>query len=72
VTLAAPAPQAAPKTTRGVHPRSLSPAQIQACLDTNPTIEETWRALGLRNRFQLMRLIKKYGLTTRFAMTEDT
>jgi len=36
---------------------------IQRALDThNGSIERTWRALGLPNRFTLMRLIKKYGL----------
>ena len=36
---------------------------VQRALDAhNGSIERTWRALGLPNRFTLMRLIKKHGL----------
>jgi two-component system nitrogen regulation response regulator GlnG/two-component system response regulator HydG len=44
----------------------LSPAQIQRCLDqNNGAIEQTWRALGLANRFALLRLIKRHDLEVR-------
>jgi two-component system nitrogen regulation response regulator GlnG/two-component system response regulator HydG len=45
---------------------SPSPESIQRCLDeNNGVLELTWRALGLKNRFVLVRLIKKYGLEVR-------
>lgn len=35
-------------------------AQLQAVLEANDgSLEKTWRALGLRNRFSLMRLMKR-------------
>ena len=41
-------------------------AQLQAALEANQgSIERTWRALGLRNRFALMRLMKKNALEIR-------
>jgi DNA-binding NtrC family response regulator len=43
-----------------------SAARIQRCLDDhNGSLERTWRALGLRNRFVLLRLIKKHALEVR-------
>jgi hypothetical protein len=43
-----------------------TPAAIQRCLDQhNGVLEESWRALGLRNRFALMRLIKRHDLEVR-------
>jgi DNA-binding NtrC family response regulator len=37
--------------------------ELQRALDANNgSIERTWRALGLPNRFAMMRLIKKHGL----------
>jgi two-component system nitrogen regulation response regulator GlnG/two-component system response regulator HydG len=40
--------------------------QVQRCLDqNNGVIEQTWRALGLSNRFALLRLIKRYDLEVR-------
>jgi two-component system nitrogen regulation response regulator GlnG/two-component system response regulator HydG len=45
---------------------SLAPARIQAVLDAhNGRIESAARALGLKNRFALGRLISKYGLEVR-------
>jgi DNA-binding NtrC family response regulator len=39
-------------------------AEIQRALDANNgSLEKTWRALGLANRYVLRRLIAKYGLT---------
>ena len=47
-------------------PRALTPGQIQDALDRhNGVIEATWRALTLKNRFALTRLIAKYGLEVR-------
>jgi two-component system nitrogen regulation response regulator GlnG/two-component system response regulator HydG len=47
-------------------PDALSPANIQRCLDqNNGAIEQTWRALGLSNRFALLRLIKRHDLEVR-------
>jgi transcriptional regulator with GAF, ATPase, and Fis domain len=44
----------------------LTPAKIQRCLDeNNGVLELTWRALGLSNRFALLRLVKKYQLEVR-------
>jgi two-component system nitrogen regulation response regulator GlnG/two-component system response regulator HydG len=40
--------------------------EVQRVLDeNNGSIEKTWRALGLANRYALRRLILKYGLTVR-------
>jgi DNA-binding NtrC family response regulator len=44
----------------------LDAARIQRCLDeNNGVIEQTWRALGLSNRYVLMRLIRKHDLELR-------
>jgi two-component system, NtrC family, response regulator HydG len=44
----------------------LTPQQVQASLDEhNGAIEPTWRALGLNNRFALLRLIRRYDLEVR-------
>jgi transcriptional regulator with AAA-type ATPase domain len=52
-------PQIAPT----VRVEDLLPADIQTALDANNgRVKETWQALGLKNRFQLIRLIKKYAL----------
>ena len=46
------------------HP--LGAARIQACLDEhNGVVELTWRALGFKNRFALLRAIKKHELVIR-------
>jgi DNA-binding NtrC family response regulator len=53
-------------TPSGVHPPPLTPQQIQAVLDAhNGSIETAYRALGLRNRFALGRLIAKHRLEVR-------
>jgi transcriptional regulator with GAF, ATPase, and Fis domain len=45
---------------------SRTAAEIQRCLDANNgVVELTWRALGMKNRFVLIRAIKKYGLEIR-------
>jgi DNA-binding NtrC family response regulator len=42
------------------------PERIQRCLDeNNGVLDSTWRALGMRNRFALLRAIKKHGLVVR-------
>ncbi len=44
----------------------LTPEQIQRCLDEhNGALEATSKALGLRNRFALLRLIKRHNLEVR-------
>lgn len=43
--------------------RSWTPEEIQACLDRHDGVQgPTWRELGMRNRYQLQRLIRKHGL----------
>jgi transcriptional regulator with AAA-type ATPase domain len=45
---------------------SLEASRIQRGLDeNNGAIEQTWRSLGLKNRFVLLRLIKKFNLEVR-------
>jgi DNA-binding NtrC family response regulator len=40
--------------------------QVQRCLDqNNGALEPTWRALGLKNRYALQRLIKRYDVEVR-------
>jgi two-component system nitrogen regulation response regulator GlnG/two-component system response regulator HydG len=40
--------------------------QVRRCLDeNNGALEPTWRALGLKNRFALLRLVKRYDLEIR-------
>ncbi|MEP7052081.1 MAG: sigma 54-interacting transcriptional regulator [Pseudomonadota bacterium] len=49
-----------------VLPSGLNAAFVQAALDqNNGVLEATWRALGLKNRFVLLRLIKRYDLEIR-------
>ncbi len=61
-------PQSAPDEAAATAPtevrvQDLTPEQIQASLDAHRgSLKDTWQALGLRNRFQLIRLIKKHGL----------
>jgi len=44
-------------------PNELGPHEIRTALDkNNGSLERTWRELGLKNRFVLMRLISKYGV----------
>ncbi len=43
-----------------------SAQQVQRCLDeNNGALEATWRALGLTNRFALLRLIRRYDIEVR-------
>lgn len=61
-------PSAAPESdgAASAGPVNPSPRSIQAALDeSNGSIEATWRALGLRNRFVLLRLIKRHDLEVR-------
>jgi DNA-binding NtrC family response regulator len=52
-------------STPPVAQASLMPAAIQRCLDEHGgSIEQAWRALGLKNRFALIRLVKKHRLKT--------
>jgi DNA-binding NtrC family response regulator len=45
---------------------ALTASRIQACLDEhNGALEPSWRALGLKNRHALSRLIVKHGLEVR-------
>lgn len=54
-----PRPTPAPSNQSNLD-EDLSAAQLRAALEANQgSIEKTWRALGLRNRFALMRLMKK-------------
>jgi two-component system response regulator HydG len=47
-------------------PESLTAEQLQEALDAHGgVLENTWRALGLANRFVLRRLIQKHGLKLR-------
>ncbi|MCA9720369.1 MAG: sigma 54-interacting transcriptional regulator, partial [Myxococcales bacterium] len=47
-----------------VDPASLSAAQIRACLEEHGGSQaKTWRALGLRSRYQLARLLRKHAIT---------
>jgi DNA-binding NtrC family response regulator len=47
-----------------VRPRDLTPEAIVAALERHDHVQEkAWRALGLKNRFQLMRLLKKHGIS---------
>ena len=39
-------------------------AQIRACLEEHGGSQaKTWRALGLRSRYQLARLLRKHAIT---------
>jgi DNA-binding NtrC family response regulator len=49
--------------THPVAPGDLSEQQIREALERNKgVIDRTWQELGLKNRFALMRLVKKYNL----------
>jgi transcriptional regulator with GAF, ATPase, and Fis domain len=66
-----PGAGSASDSLQSVHPKSkpkrdLTPDKIQRCLDeNNGVLELTWRALGLSNRYALVRLVKKYQLEVR-------
>jgi DNA-binding NtrC family response regulator len=52
-----------PPLTGGSSPTA---EQVRRCLDeNNGVLEPTWRALGLKNRFALLRLVKRYDLEIR-------
>ena len=65
--------RSAAETEAGDNPTADSPLNsgaLQDALDRhNGSIDKTWRALGLANRFALMRLVKKHGLEIRKAST---
>jgi two-component system nitrogen regulation response regulator GlnG/two-component system response regulator HydG len=49
-----------------VRPGDLDPAHVQAVLDKHGGVQEkAWRELGLKNRFALIRLVRKHGLLVR-------
>ena len=55
-----------PLSTDGLDPDALPASEIQACLDHhNGVLEKSWRALGLKSRYVLARLIEKHGLEVR-------
>jgi two-component system nitrogen regulation response regulator GlnG/two-component system response regulator HydG len=72
---AAPEPRAPSPITASSLPAQTPPGplhgvptgeEVQRCLDENNGIlEQTWRALGLKNRFALLRLIKRYDVEVR-------
>jgi DNA-binding NtrC family response regulator len=48
---------------REIDPRKLSREQIEVALAHSDGVQDrAWRLLGLRNRYQLIRLMKKHGL----------
>jgi len=62
---AAPPPvEAIEPAAPAVDPDTIPPAVIQACLDKHNGVQaQVWKALGLKSRFVLIRLIKKHNLT---------
>src|SRR5439155_4298675 len=61
-----PRPGPSPEPAAADRPASLSPEEIQRCLDeNNGAVEQTWRALGLSSRFALRRLIRRHDLEVR-------
>jgi transcriptional regulator with GAF, ATPase, and Fis domain len=62
---AAPRPAADAPSAR-TNEGEISSERLQRCLDdNNGSLEATWRALGMKNRFALMRAIKKHDLEVR-------
>jgi transcriptional regulator with AAA-type ATPase domain len=58
--------QASSERTPASESGSVDAKQLQAALDANNgVLERTWRALGLRNRHELRRLIRRHGLIVR-------
>jgi two-component system nitrogen regulation response regulator GlnG/two-component system response regulator HydG len=58
--LSAPSSTSSPSSP-SVDPRTISATQLRDALSASEgSRERTWRALGLRNRHQLMRLLRKY------------
>ncbi|KIG14001.1 Anaerobic nitric oxide reductase transcription regulator NorR [Enhygromyxa salina] len=61
-----PRADAEPAPRPEVEPASLTTEQISAALEQAGGVQDrAWRLLGLRNRFQLMRLLKKHQLDKR-------
>jgi DNA-binding NtrC family response regulator len=59
-------PEEMPRFSGAADPQSLSRAEIQSALDRhNGLIESTWRALGLKNRHVLARLMARHGVEVR-------
>jgi transcriptional regulator with AAA-type ATPase domain len=53
-----------PASAATIDPRSLDAAQVRAALDACAGVQErTWRALGLRSRYQLIRVMRKLGIS---------
>ena len=62
----APALAAQPSSKGAPSAITLTPERVQRCLDeNNGALEPTARALGMRNRFALPRLIKRHNLEVR-------
>jgi two-component system nitrogen regulation response regulator GlnG/two-component system response regulator HydG len=57
---------AATPALRPVEPRTLDANHVRAALHACDGVQErAWRALGLRSRYQLIRLMRKLGITAR-------
>jgi DNA-binding NtrC family response regulator len=55
--------RAEPPGERDIDPRALTREQIETALAHADGVQDrAWRLLGLRNRYQLIRLLKKHGL----------
>jgi two-component system response regulator HydG len=64
--LPASAPRADTPRPARAGPSSPTADQVRRSLDeNNGVLERTWRALGLKNRFALLRLVKRYDLEIR-------
>ncbi|MCH9680220.1 MAG: sigma 54-interacting transcriptional regulator [Deltaproteobacteria bacterium] len=60
------APETDEREQSYVKPDQLDPAAVQAVLDANDGMQEkAWRELGLKNRFVLIRYIRKHGLVVK-------
>jgi two-component system nitrogen regulation response regulator GlnG/two-component system response regulator HydG len=61
-----PDPASPPAEDLGAPPGLPSAEEVRRCLDEhNGVIEQAWRSLGLKNRFSLYRLIRRYELEVR-------
>jgi hypothetical protein len=61
--LASPAPAAAESADGEADPSALTKAQVLAALDAaRGNRDRTWRALGLRSRHQLLRVMRRMGI----------
>jgi len=67
---AKPAPPCHAPAIGPIDPRTISADRVRAALDaTGGVQEQAWRALGLRSRYQLIRLMRRHGITARPAAT---